>query len=72
MDITNKCVHNFASGETTLVELPYMLLVFPPIKFFQCSHCGEIFQYIMIEDGTYQPMSEVKEVKEDANFSGNA
>lgn len=63
-----KCNHNVDDINSSLEQLPFLLLSFPPRLSFQCKECGEVFEYIKLDNGTYQS---VKEVKEDASISGN-
>lgn len=63
-----KCNHNLNDINSSLKQLPLLLLSFPPRLSFQCEECGEVFEYIKLDNGTYQS---VKEVKEDASIPGN-
>ena len=62
------CNHNINDTKSSLKELPFQLLIYPPRLSFQCEVCEEVFEYIKLDDGTFQS---VKEVKEDAGISGN-
>ena len=49
------CVHDIYNEFSTLKELPYQLLSYPPRVFYECSVCGEILEYKLNEEnGRYE------------------
>lgn len=49
------CVHDIYNESSTLKELPYQLLSYPPRVFYECSVCGEILEYKFNEEnGRYE------------------
>lgn len=48
-----KCKHIPRVEGSSLIELPIDMMVYPPRKYFECSCCGKVFNYIY-ENGSFK------------------
>lgn len=49
------CEHDIYNEASTMQELAFQLLTYPPHKFYECSVCGRVFEYIFNEEnGRYE------------------
>lgn len=62
-----KCKHIPRVEGSSLIELPIDMMVYPPRKYFECSCCGKVFNYIY-ENGSFKLS---KEEEGNADVSGN-